>query len=90
MIWNIAGLRNKLGVGELWKYVGEFEFIALLETWIEEKDSNQVLSRLPKTHVWNLIPACRDHTEGRAKGGIMTGLKIGIQGSFTKMNDQTM
>lgn len=35
LFWNVARIRNK--DKEFWKYIKEFDYIGLYETWAEEK-----------------------------------------------------
>ncbi|KAH0818181.1 hypothetical protein GEV33_004610 [Tenebrio molitor] len=35
VFWNVAGIKNK--ENEFWKYLGEFDVVGLVETWVEEK-----------------------------------------------------
>lgn len=35
--WNVAGLDNK--DRQFWDYVAKFDYIGLVETWVEEKRS---------------------------------------------------
>lgn len=90
LIWNIAGLHRKLKVGELIKYIGDFDVVVLLKTWIAEKDASKTIAHLPKTHAWSTVAATREHGKGRAKGGILVGMKSGIQGQIKILNEQTI
>lgn len=46
VFWNIVGLSNK---GEdFWKYIGDFDFISLSETWMEKKLWVRIKDRLLK------------------------------------------
>jgi len=48
MFWNIASISNK--DKDFWKYVRNFDFISLCETWLEENEWKKVKGRLPSSH----------------------------------------
>lgn len=63
IFWNVAGVYNK-GV-DFWKYVGEFDFVSLSETWVEEKSWGNLKERLPESHEWMCSYAERTEEEQR-------------------------
>lgn len=73
-IWNSAGVINK--DKDTWEYLKSFDIIGLVETWVEEKDWKKMEKRLPKGYKWKCCYAKRESKRGRAKGGIITGVKI--------------
>jgi len=75
IFWNVAGLKKK--DRDFWKYIKEFDFISLCETWVEEKDWNKLKGYLPNTHMWECRYAKRDNKKVRAKGGFIIGNKKG-------------
>lgn len=71
--WNIAGLRQK--DREVWKFLEEGDFISITETWMEEKEIKFMENKLSKKWCWKFFPAVREKRRGRAKGGILIGVK---------------
>lgn len=62
---------------EVWEFLEKGDFISLSETWVEEKDKENLEKKLSKNFVWKIIPARRTSKKGRAKGGFIIGLKKG-------------
>ena len=60
---------------EVWDYLGEFDFISLCETWLEEKQWGNIKDKLPSEFSWECIFAKRQKKKGRAKGGFLIGIK---------------
>ncbi|KAJ3651306.1 hypothetical protein Zmor_017356 [Zophobas morio] len=77
LFWNIAGLKKKDNL--FWDYVKNFDFVGLTETWILERDWNKLKDVLPKEFQWKLQGAKKEKRKGRAKGGIITGVKKDIK-----------
>ncbi|KYN04961.1 hypothetical protein ALC62_04156 [Cyphomyrmex costatus] len=77
IFWNVAGLKNK--ETDFWEFLGNFEIIGLLETWIDEKEWGKLKEKMPKEWRWKCQPADRDKRRGRAKGGIITGIRKEIE-----------
>ena len=73
LFWNTAGLRNK--DAEFWDYTKQFDIIGMTETWIEEGNWENFKDTLPNDWTWKYRQAKRSHKKGRAKGGIVTGIK---------------
>lgn len=73
VFWNIAGLDRK--DREFWDYIESFDFIGLSETWIEEHNWVKIKSRLSQNFIWVHQAAKRENKKGRAKGGILTGVR---------------
>lgn len=69
----MAGIKNK--DEEFWSFVKEYDFIGMVETWIEEKEWNTWKKKLPVEWTWLCQGATRTSKKGRAKGGIITGIK---------------
>lgn len=59
---------------DFWNYIEEFQFVGLVETWVEEKNWEKIRNKLPGGYVWKYQPAVRENKKGRAKGGIITGV----------------
>lgn len=75
--WNIAGLYNKNE--QFWDYVRDFDFIGLIETWVDERQWKKIEDRLPGNFNWKCKFAVKEKNKGRAKGGIITGVNKGIE-----------
>lgn len=73
LFWNIAGITRK--EKDFYDYLKEYDVIGLVETWLEEKDWGKIRKFLPAGWKWKFAPALRSHKKGRAKGGIITGVR---------------
>jgi len=73
MFWNVAGLRNK--DVEFWKGLKNWDVIVFSETWVEEKSWDKVRKSLPRGFVWKTQWATRKKKKGRAKGGMIMGIR---------------
>lgn len=71
--WNIAGMKKK--GREFWNHIERFDVIGLCETWMEEREWEKTRSKLPSEFIWKCQYAERDKRRGRAKGGIVTGVR---------------
>lgn len=60
-------------------YFAEFHIIALVETFIEEKNVARIEALLPKGYTWIWTHANRDKTRGRPWGGQLIGITNKIQ-----------
>lgn len=74
--WNIAGIRK---AGELREYLNEFDIIALQETWLEKKWEKKEIEKMDKGYTWCAKAAVREKKKGRAKGGVIVGIKKAIE-----------
>ena len=74
IVWNVAGLNNK--DEEFWEEVKKHESIGLTETWVE-KVSPKIEKKWGEGHEWTVVKARREARKGRAKGGIVVGVKKG-------------
>ncbi|TGZ54682.1 hypothetical protein DBV15_12603 [Temnothorax longispinosus] len=77
IFWNVAGLKKK--DREFWEYIEGFDIIGLCETWVEEKEWEKIKKNMSKKFVWKCQFAIREKGKGRAKGGIMTGVRKEIE-----------
>jgi hypothetical protein len=77
VFWNVAGIKNK--EIEFWKYLGEFDVVELVETWVEEKGWERLEKRMPREFEWKCQYAEKESKKGRAKGGIIMGVKKGLE-----------
>ena len=73
IFWNVAGVKNK--DKEFWEYLKWYDIIGLTETWLEEKDWMNFKDVLPKGWKWEYMSTEREYVKGRAKGGIIFGVK---------------
>ena len=73
VIWNVAGLKKK--DEEFWKFLMDYEIIGLVETWVDEKEWERLERKMPEGWKWRCQPAEKDCKKGRAKGGIVTGVR---------------
>lgn len=71
--WNVAGVNDK--DEEFWEYIMNFDFIGMVETWAEEKSQRKIEKKVPREFRWKVFYAVR---KGRAKGGIITGIRNNI------------
>lgn len=89
LFWNIAGLRKK--ENDFWEYIKKFDVIGMTETWLEEDGWKKLEERMPNEFVWRCQAAVRDKKKGRAKGGIITGVRKGMQeGEESKIKETGM
>lgn len=51
------------------------DFIGPIETWVEEHKWERTKGMLPKGFKWETTHATRDNTNGRAKRGVITGIR---------------
>lgn len=77
IFWNVAGVKNKRT--EFWKYIEEFDIVGLMETWVDEKEWGNMKQKLPSGWKWRYQEAKREKKKGRAMGGIITGVREGIE-----------
>lgn len=76
LFWNVAGIKKK--ERDFWNYIERFDVIGLCETWLEEKEWMKMEKLLPKAINWCSQHAERNKKKGRAKGGIITGVRKGL------------
>ena len=88
MFWNVAGLGNK--DPEFWNAIVNYDFVGLVETWVEEKNFGKWKNILPKHYRWKWRPATKENIKGRAKGGILTGIRSEYEEEKSKITDEEM
>lgn len=59
----------------MWEFLERGDFISLTKTWIEESGEIYWKNRSSKDFAWNFFSAKRDNKRGRAKGGILIGVR---------------
>lgn len=74
--WNIAGVNKVRGLKD---YLGGFDIIALQETWLEREGERDAIRRLDKNFRWIAKAAEREKTKGRAKWGVLAGIRKEIK-----------
>ena len=75
--WNIAGAENK--DRDFWKCIEEWDIIIMCETWLEKKGWSRIRGRLPRGYRWETQMARRKNKKGRARGGMMIGMRSEIE-----------
>lgn len=72
----MAGLRNK--DKDFWKGLKEWNVMVLIETWMDEKRWKVWKEKLPRGYRWEVQYAGRINKKGRARGGMLMGIRIGL------------
>lgn len=72
MSWNVAGISKARGADD---YIRKFDIVLLQETWVEREKEKVWIKKLNKDFNWTAKAAERTKTRGRAKGGVMVGIK---------------
>lgn len=73
--WNVAGLRNK--DKEFWMSPKEWDVIVVIETWLDGNGWKVMNGNYKKGYEWVVQGVVRNKGRGRAKGGMVLGVKIG-------------
>ncbi|KAG5319550.1 MOS1T transposase, partial [Pseudoatta argentina] len=60
---------------EFWKFLNDFDVIGLIETWVDEREWEKIKDKMPEGWRWKCQIATREGKRGRAKGGIVTGVR---------------
>jgi len=61
IFWNVAGLARK--DEEFWRYICEYDFISLSETWLDDKRWDRLKGWLPYSHEWENSVARKKKTK---------------------------
>ena len=69
--WNVARLERK--DKEFYEGMREWDVVALMETWCEEKGWERRKHRMPGEYRWVAQMASRENRKGRAKRGKYSG-----------------
>ncbi|KOC64957.1 hypothetical protein WH47_04546, partial [Habropoda laboriosa] len=59
------------------KFVEEFDYVGLIERWVDKENWERIQKRLPKGFVWSSQTALRENKKGRPRGGSVTGVREG-------------
>ena len=65
-----------------------YDAIGMTEVWIEEKYWKNWEKKLPKDFEWEYQYAIRENKKGRAKGGILTGVRRTIKTEKTMLKHE--
>lgn len=74
--WNVAGVKNK--DEEFWEGLRSWEVVVLIETWVDRKGWEGIKDKWKKGFKWEVQEAKRSRGRGRAKGGMVIGVKEGV------------
>ncbi len=69
----MAGLSKK--GKEMWDGIEQYDGVALSETWVTYENWEKIKDALPRDFAWHCLPAEKEYKKGRAKGGIIMGIK---------------
>lgn len=75
--WNVAGMVYK--DRDFWENLKDWDVMVLSETWVQEKGWEKVRRRLPRGYRWEMQEAGRKNRKGRAIGGMVMGVRGGIE-----------
>ena len=86
--WNIVGLGRK--DEDFWEYIKEKDIMFLMETWVQENNWEKMARKLPKEFEWKAQHAERTKTRERGSGGMVVGVRKGIECSIVEMDGGLM
>jgi hypothetical protein len=72
----MIGCNKRMSFGSIWE---KFDVVGMVETWVEEKGWEKLKKRIPIGFEWKCQYAERESKKGRAKGGIIMGVKKGLE-----------
>jgi hypothetical protein len=72
----MIGCNKRMSFGSIWE---KFDVVGMVETWVEEKGWEKLEKRMPIGFEWKCQYAERESKKGRAKGGIIMGVKNGLE-----------
>lgn len=75
--FNVQGLKTKIET--ISNYIIDFDIVFLMETFVEEKDTEKVEQLLPKKFKCTWIPSIRDNIRGRSQGGLLLAVDKHIE-----------
>lgn len=61
-----------------WDYIKSFDIIGLTETWVTTKEKEKMIQNKLKDFNLEMSEARKEKRKGRAKGGIIFGIKKGL------------
>ncbi|TGZ48452.1 Uncharacterized protein DBV15_12818 [Temnothorax longispinosus] len=76
----MAGVKGK--EKGFWERIKEWDVVGLVETWLEQEEWEKMKNRVPKEFNWRIQGAKKERVgrKGRAIGGIMMGVRKGLEG----------
>jgi len=77
VFWNVAGVEGK--DKEFWKGIKDWDVVVFMETWLEKKGWDRISGKLPREFRWEVQLAKRRSKKGRAIGGMLVGVRKGIE-----------
>ena len=80
LYWNAFGVLNKDYT--FFKFIEQYEIICLSETWVLEKDEKKIRIKLSKNCNWYFMSAEKGGKRGRAKGGVIIGVKNNLNANI--------
>ena len=75
--WNVAGLKRK--EEDFWEFLKDFDIIGLTETWVDGREWEKLKEKMPEGWKWRCQPASKECRKGRAKEGIITGMRVELE-----------
>ncbi|CAG5071462.1 Protein of unknown function, partial [Cotesia congregata] len=75
--WNVAGVKNK--EEDFWLWLRNWDIVVLFETWVNNKKWLDVRESWEKGFRWDIQEAVIPKGRGRASGGVLFGVKDGIE-----------
>ena len=67
-----------------------FDIIAISETWLQEKDEDKIKNMLVGEYKWKCIAAKKTEKKGRAKGGIIIGVRKELIPKIEEISESIM
>lgn len=89
--WNVAGMKSKCR-DERWRkefedWVSGKDIVGLVETWMVREEWEEVKGWLPGSLEWTMKGATKRATKGRAKGGIIVGMRKMTKGGRAEVRE---
>lgn len=84
--WNITGVRGK--DEDFWERIKEWDVVGLVEMWLESKDWEGMKRNMLVDCSWWMQGARKEGRKGRAAGGIIMGIKRGLEGKAEVVEEE--
>ncbi|CAG5096829.1 Protein of unknown function [Cotesia congregata] len=75
--WNVVGIKNK--DEDFWKRLEEWDVVVLIEIWVDKKGWERIKQSWKRGFIWELQEARVQKGRGRAKVGMLVGVKEEIK-----------
>lgn len=75
--WNVAGIKRK--DRDFWRGIKEWDVVVLVEIWLEKKRWDRIRDKLPRGFKWEAQIGKRKNRKDRAMGGMLVGVRKGIE-----------